>query len=90
MNLGSYGLDATVSWGLTMGGAFVERTIDVEGAAHTFAMRWAADLEWSFQMSCTGADCASAAGMAGINFPCETVGTVEAVNYADPTLELSE
>jgi hypothetical protein len=91
MNLGSYGLDATISWGLTMGGTFVERTLDVGGGmVHTFSQRWAADLEMSFAMSCSGADCASASSIAGITFPCETVMTVEAVNYADPSLVLPE
>ncbi len=90
MNLASYGVDATISWGLEMGGTFTERTLDVDGVSHTFSQRWAADLEWTFAMSCSGSQCDTAAGMAGITFPCETVGTVTAVNYDDPTLPAGE
>lgn len=82
MDLASYGLDARITWGLTMGGRFVEKAVD----SHTFTQRWAADLAWTFAMDCSGGDCSQASSMAGIAFPCETTGTVEAVNYSDPSL----
>lgn len=40
-------------------------------------------------MSCSGSECATAAGMAGISFPSETVGTVTVVNDDDPTLPVA-
>ncbi len=89
MNLSSYGVDANIAWGLTMGGTFTPHTVDVDGTSHTFSQRWAADLEWTFSMTCSGSECATAAGMAGITFPRETVGTVTAVNYDDPTLPVA-
>ena len=90
MNLSSYGVDATVSWGLLLTGTFAERSYTTDGVDHLFPTRWAADLVINFSMSCSGTQCDQAENMAGLAFPCESEGMVGAVNYDDPSYPVED
>ena len=86
MDLASFGMDAVVSWGLTMAGTFAEGTYTLEGGDHTFTTQYAADLDWRFAMSCAGSQCTRAGNMAGVTFPCETRGLEGVANLDDPSI----
>lgn len=89
-----YNLDATVSMSTTASGRFRARTADDPStdADHDYTARWAADLNITFSVTCTGTQCSSAAGgMGSAGFPCTSTFTrLGSVNYSDPTLELPE